>query len=628
MSKLKIAELESLIAQASHDYYNDQAQVPDHVWDAWRDELSELDPDNTLLKQVGAVAQSEWAKVKHQVQMGSLNKVQNSDQLLSWTRDLGLAPDCWLVTEKLDGISISLQYEDGLLTQALTRGDGTTGEDITANVRRMRVPTRVATSGQLLVRGEIVLFKEDHKQYFADKANPRNAAAGTAKRLDGKGSEHLSILVYQIVESELIITTEEEQFQILAELGFRVPQWQVLPIQHVIGLYDEYERSIRDALPYEIDGLVIRGNNLSSQMALGDVHGRPNGAIAAKFTPPGRETVIRDLVWQVGNTGRITPVAIFDPVNLVGAEVSRASLYNQAYIYTLGLDIGAQVLVIRANDVIPRVSEVTRSTGTVAQAPKACPACGAATAKDGEYLVCPNLAECPAQTTGRVKQWIGELRILDWGDALIQRLVSQGLVHDVASLYSLTQQDLERLDRMGQRSAQNVLQTLWAANPVSLENFLGGLSIPLCATSIIKLVIDEGLDTLEKIQGASISTLQAIAGLGPKRAQAIHDGLRSRQDLISSMLANGVKIKTRNRGVLTGESVCFTGKSVLKRAQLESMVVNAGGAIKSSVGKGLTYLVMSDPESTTSKAVAARKNGTACISEDTFVEMVGAGSPK
>lgn len=619
----RVSELGQQLLQANQDYYNGTPTVLDEVYDAWRDELRDLDPENAVLKQIGAPPASEWAKVKHDYTMGSLEKVNTQEELVAWAAKVQRDTlDPLLVTEKLDGISISLRYEKGKLVLAATRGDGTIGEDITANVRRMKnVPASVPLLDPFTVRGEIVLLKSDFEEHFSDKANTRNAAAGTAKRTDGKGSEHLSILTYQIVDG-VEVNTEEIQYTTLENMGFKTPKWVVVPTAKAVNrLWEEYEDLLREQLPYEIDGLVVRSNDLAHQVSLGDVHGRPNGAVAFKFTPPARETTLLEIVWQVGGTGRITPVAVFEPVTLVGATVTRASLYNIAYIEQLGVGVGARILVVRANDVIPRVTQVLSSTQLVVQAPKCCPSCGADTARDGEYVVCPNLAGCPAQTVGRLKAWIRELRILEWGESLLQRLADAGIVNNVADLYKLPEERVAALERMGDKSATNVLRTLWAANPVALENFLGGLSIPLCATSIITLVIDAGYDTLEKIQGMTYAQLLDIPGLGPKRADAIHDGLRKNKQLIADLLANGVKIKTRAVGNLTGKSVCFTGKSTRKRAVLEEMAANAGGAVKDNVGKGLTYLVLADPNSTTSKAVAARKHGTTCLSEEDFVAM-------
>lgn len=625
MAATRTAELEQKLLQANQDYYNGTPSVPDDVYDAWRDELGDLDPLNAVLKQIGAPPNSEWAKVKHEHTMGSLGKVNTAEELEKWASGVGLtSEEILLITEKLDGISISLRYEQGKLVLGSTRGDGTIGEDITANVRRMKgVPATVPLKDKLTVRGEIVLLKADFEEHFKDMSNTRNAASGTAKRVSGKRVEHLSVRTYQIVEG-VEVRTEEEQFNELDRLGFATPyRTLVATTRDVNSVWQRYEDVTREALPYEIDGLVVRFNDLTRQISLGDVHGRPNGAVAYKFTPPSRETKLLEIIWQVGGTGRITPVAVFEPVQLMGAAVTRASLYNIAYIEQLGANVGASVLVVRANDVIPRVTRVVKSTGTVAQAPKRCPSCGAETARDGEYVVCPNLADCPAQTVGRLKAWIRELRILEWGESLLQRLADAGLVNNVADLYRLPEERVAALDRMGEKSAANVLRTLWAANPVALENFLGGLSIPLCATSIIKLIIDAGYDTLEKIQTVTYAQLLAIPGLGPKRVDSIIDGLFKNKQIINQLLANGVTIKTRMAGSLTGKSVCFTGASVRKRAVLEKMAADAGGDVKGNVGKGLTYLVLADPDSTTSKAVAARKHGTTCLSEEDFVAMCG-----
>jgi DNA ligase (NAD+) len=389
-------------------------------------------------------------------------------------------------------------------------------------------------------------------------------------------------------------------------------------------LWVEYQQTIREQLPYEIDGLVVLLNDLTYQWSLGDTNGRPNGAVAFKFNPITRETVARARIDQVGSTGRITPVAVFDPIRLVGAEVSRASLYNQAYVEKIGFDVGCRILVSRANDVIPRVVSVTKSLGTVSKPPKVCPECGAETVRDGEYIVCPNTSECPAQTVGRLKQWVSELNILEWGESLLQKLVDAGLVKSVADLYRLKPEQVAGLERMGAISAVNALKTLWDVIPMPVENFLGGLGIPLCGTGTLETVVSAGYDTLPKIRSASTDQLQAIAGMGPKRAASLWSWLQKHGKYVDELLSVGIKIKDRPVGSLTGKSICFTGKSSKPRAELEKLAANAGASVKNSAGKGLTYLVMADPNSTSTKAQAARKNGTLCISEEAFLKLVGA----
>lgn len=631
MSQERILELEALIFQARHDYYNDTPTSTDEEYDAWIDELAELNASSPMVKAIGAPPVSAWPKVSHGIPMGSLDKVQTLEGISDWIVRVsrkGLPhPETLFITEKLDGISIHLRYERGRLVQAITRGDGTTGEDITQNVVRMKgaVPKVQGFTGS--IRGEIILHKEDLAKHFPDKTSTRNTAAGTAKRYDGAGCEHLVVCVYRISDG-MDLPTEAEQFQALASWGFITPNWYVTAMTPGVktphDLWMEYQQHKRDSLPYDIDGLVISVNDLAHQISLGETDGRPLGSVAFKFAPVTRETVIKSIEWQVGGTGHITPVAVFDPVSLVGAVVTRASVYNLTYIQQLGIGIGAKALVARANDVIPRVVSVTRpGPSGVAQGPQACPACAAPTAFEGEFLVCTNRLGCPAQVSGRIKLWIAEQGILEWGDTLIEKLTGAGLVNDVADLYLLGETDLAALDRMGIRSAQVVWESLHAKTELALENILGGMAIPGIGTTTVRAIMDAGWDTWDKMQEATRTEFERVAGIGPAKAEALArwiagEGVR----IMPRLLASGVTIKERVKGNLTGKSFCFTGSMKHKRGELEAMVTDSGGTVKSSVTKGLTYLVMADPSSGSSKAKAARKNGTDCISEEDFLAMV------
>ena len=621
MTNSRIKELETKILQARKDYYNHQPTVPDKVFDAWVDELRTLEPNNKAVTAIGApVIQSEWKKAKHQIPMGSLDKVNTPEELSDWAKDKS-GKLC--VVEKLDGLSIECIYEHGKLVQAITRGDGDIGEDITVNVARMggvNTDLKIDFNGSL--RGEIIMKKSIHQKYFSDKANPRNAASGVSKRLDGVDVDKLDILFYQVL-GDADFDTEQAQFVWIANHGFTTPNWWVIKTADKVNeFWREYQDTKRDKLDYDIDGLVVRVDDLVKQLALGDKDLRPKGAIAFKFDNEARESIIRDIIWQVGNSGRMTPVAIVDPVALVGATITRASIYNMSYIRELGISIGASVLVVRANDVIPRVEEVITPSKLVYTPPVYCPECNTELIENGEHIQCPNTFGCRAQIIGRIKNWVKELNLLEWGDTLIEKLVDAGKVSNVADLYKLKVDDIANLDRLGEKTAKKCLEILWDNKEVPLEVFLGALSIPMVGQSTIKAIMNAGCDTLEKFGQLGAAEFEVVPGLGPIKAKCLADGLATNQQLILDILANGVKIKDKIVGKLSNKSLCFTGAMKNKRPVLEKMATDAGGDIKSSVGKGLTYLVIADPNSTSSKAQAARKFGTTLISEEEFLEMV------
>src|SRR5271154_3739838 len=619
----RIQYLENKIFQARDDYYNGIPSVSDKLYDAWVDELRLLDPTNKAVTAIGApVVPSVWLKAKHQIPMGSLDKVNTPAELTKWVDDMA-GSELLFVTEKLDGLSIEVIYENGSLVQAITRGDGETGEDITVNVAKMGgVLSHLKHKFTGSLRGEIIMFKSNHKQHFADKANPRNAASGTSKRLDGVGVNKLNILFYQVL-GDVDFKTEKSQFEWLQKQDLDTPNYWVLPNDSSVNTHwRDYQDTDRNKLDYDIDGLVIRVDDMAKQMALGDKDLRPKGAIAFKFDNEARESTINDIVWQVGNSGRLTPVAIIDPVILVGAAVKRASLYNMTYIDELGISIGAKVLVVRANDVIPRVEEVITRSKLKYSPPIYCPECQTGLVENGENLQCPNTEFCRAQIIGRIKNWIKELNLLEWGDTLVEKLVDAKKVKTIADLYTLTVDDMAKLDRMGDKSAQKCYDILWANKEVALEVFLGALSIQMIGQSTIKAIMNAGCDTLQKFGQLGATQFEQVPGVGPTKAQFLAQGLNHNQQLIVDLLTNGVVIKDKIIGKLTGKSICFTGAMKMKRPLLEKMAADAGADVKSSVGKGLTYLVIADPGSSSSKAQAARKLGTSLISEDEFLDMV------
>jgi len=585
--------------------------MSDEEYDALEDMARTLpDPKGQIsafLSTVGAPANAHWVKVRHPRSMTSLNKAQNLAEFNSWLNSMG-ADEEIVWSEKLDGLSGLLTYRDGVLCVAAKRGDGDEGEDITRNVLRMKgIPTSVpGFTG--LVRGEITLKRSDYAVHFYDYSNPRNAAAGITNRLDGGGCEHLTFLAYHMDG----YTHKTAMFLALKAAGFCIPNYGLLD-EAPEDLRDNYDR---DSLDYDIDGLVFELNDQVKFDSLGEVSRRPRGAIAFKFASASKPTILRDVVWQVGKSGRVTPVAVFDPVELMGANIERATLHNILYIYNLtkkkGLGVGDVILVSRQNDVIPAVQAVlSPSNGQYLVQPTACPECSTTLERDGAYLVCPGL-ECPAQIIGLISRWVKKTGILGIGDSVIQGLIDAEKINDPADLYTMS--DISEVLVGGARlgaSAKTIIEEIHSKRQLSLFVFVGSLGIPLCSRSVCRLVQEAGYDTLEKMRSATVEELSNIPNIGEVRAASFVDGLAHHKSLIDKLLANGVHIKTQASGALKGMSFCFTG---IRDPALEVAIEQAGGTIKSSVSKGLTYLVVKDTSITTTKTQTAQKIGCKIIS--------------
>ena len=616
----RVLFLEKNIIEASNDYYNTSTPlVSDDVFDLWVSELKKIDPTNLVLSKIGADPTTEWIKEKHLYPLGSLNKVNTPDDMTKWV-DETLNNNSIVVIDKLDGLSIGCQYENGRLTKAILRGGGYEGEDIYSNVVKMHGVIKNIPDFTGVLRGEIILTKANHVKYFSDKANPRNAASGICRRLDGEGSEYLAVMFYQVFGKDF--NTEIDQLNFIEKCGCLVPKyWLCQTSDEVNKLWQAYQDSIRQSLDYEIDGLVVYCNNIAFQQELGAVNLRPKGKLAFKFANQFVKTIVKQIVWITGGSGRVTPVCYVDPVNLLGSIVEKASVYNIGYIEKLGLDIGAEVLICKAGEIIPRIESVVIGTNTINKYPDNCSICGSKLAIEGEYLVCPNVMTCPAQVSGRIKNWINTLNIKEWGVALVDRLLEANKIKTIVDLYHLTVEDLASLPRMGNKSAQKAYNILWDNNNIKLEQFLGGLSIPMIGETIIGLVMNAGYDNLNKIMDASKSDFENIKGIGESKAESLFTGLINNKHIIAGLLGSGIKIKEKIKGAFTGRVFVFTGEMDHDRNELTSFVIENGGVVKNSVGKACNYLVIADPNSQTVKAKSARSLGVKLISEKELFDM-------
>jgi DNA ligase (NAD+) len=632
-NKSRIDELGKLLSKYRDAYYNGQPLVSDAAYDALEDELRALDPQHPVLASIGApTAATEWEKARHTIPMGSLNKAVNEAEVRKWAArcdELATAEklepisDDLFVTEKLDGISLNVMYENGVFAEAITRGDGEIGERITANVRRMKgVPPKLSKRVSVSVRGEIILKLSDLKKAFPQASNPRNMAAGTSKRFDGQGCEHLSVIFYDLEGEDF--PTETKKFERLAALGLDVPDYETTDLDGVIALHKKYSQQKRAKLDYEIDGLVVRANDLRTQHLLGEKAHRPRAAVAFKFASQAKVSKVVAITWETGSSGRVSPVAQIEPVELAGAVVQRASLHNAGNVRELGIGVGDEVLVSRRNDVIPYVEEVVTSRGKAATIPTTCAACAGKLTISGEYLSCRN-NKCRALVEGRIQNWVDAQGILEWGEKLIAQLVEAKLVKEPADLYRLTVDDIAGLERRGEVIAKKVLDNLKAKLPLSLPTFLASLGIENFGLQTAKLLLGAGFDTLDKVRAATVEELAQIPSMGQAKARFVVEGLADRDKEIDRLLKAGVvPVALSAGGPLAGKSFCFTGTLSRPRKELEELVEKLGGTLSSGVTKGLSYLVMADPDSGSSKAEKARKYGTECLDEDGFLRLVEA----
>jgi DNA ligase (NAD+) len=388
----------------------------------------------------------------------------------------------------------------------------------------------------------------------------------------------------------------------------------VTDLEGALRIHEEYARKKRAELDYEIDGLVVRANDLRVQHLLGELGGRPRAAVAFKFASMAKITKVVAITWETGPTGRVTPIAQVEPVELGGAVVQNVVLHNASIVERLGIGIGDEVLVSRRNDVIPHLEEVVVKHGSPAAAPSACATCSAELTRRGEYLVCTNV-ECRSIVEGRIHRW------------LIAQLVEARLVREPADLYRLAPEDIARLERRGMLVGKKAIDNLHAKLPLSLPVFLASLGIDDFALETAKLLVGSGYDTLDKLKAATAEELATVKGMGAIKAKSVVTGLRAREEEIGRLLAAGVvPVAPTAGGRLAGKTFCFTGALSRPRKEYEGMVEKNGGRVLSAVTKELQYLVLSDPGSASTKAEKARKYGTQCIDEAAFMALVEAGT--
>ena len=653
-ARQRVQELRTVIEKNNRLYYDQDApELEDFEYDALTQELKELEAAYPELitpasptQHVGGTPSGRFAKVTHTVKMESLLDAFSYDELRDFDRrvqEAGIEPE-YVVEIKIDGLSCSLEYENGELVRASTRGDGVVGEDVTANVRAIKkIPKHLKNAPAFLeVRGEVYMPHEAFQHLCAEQElqgtapfkNPRNAAAGSLRQKDPKitGGRGLSIFVFnvqQIRGKEL--TTHAESLDYLKSLGLPVsPRYHIVHnIEDAIAEIEQIGQN-RSKLDFDMDGAVIKVNRFAQRDLMGSTNKFPRWAIAFKYPPEVKETTLRSIEVAVGRTGVLTPTACFDPIFLAGTTVARATLHNEDFIHQFGLRIGDTIQVRKAGDIIPEVIGVTHHAEDADpyEMPTVCPSCGAPVVhlEDESALRCIN-PECPAQALRNLIHFASRdaMDIDGLGTAVATQLVEKGLVHSVADLYALTQEQLLTLDKFKEKSADNLYKAIERSKENNLDKLLFGFGIRNIGDKAAALLA-EHFGTLEAIREADVEAISEIDGFGGVMAQSIveffaKDGTA---DVVHRLTDAGVNMKWKGEpkgDKLAGKTLVVTGTlETLSRSEAEALIVRNGGKASGSVSKKTSYVVAGAAAG--SKLTKAQSLGVPVLTEEEFLAML------
>jgi len=661
----KIKTLRDQLHYHSYRYYVlDDPEISDAEYDRLFRELEDLEAQHPELitpdsptQRVGAKPAESFESYRHTLPMLSLDNALNEEEFLAFDertkRALGTAADLEYVCEpKLDGLAVELVYEKGTLTVGATRGDGFVGENVTQNIKTVKsIPLKLLADKNVIperleVRGEVILGIKEFENINRIReengeptfANPRNAAAGSLRQLDPKvtASRPLDMFCYGIGQvTGMAFTTQWQVLQTCNELGLKVNPniRKCIGVDQVLKYYRDIAE-MRDSLPYEIDGVVIKVNDFALQERLGVRSRSPRWAIAYKFPARQETTQILDIIAQVGRTGVLTPVAVMRPVNIGGVEVSRATLHNQDEIDRKDVRVGDWVVVQRAGDVIPEVVQVIKSKRSGKEKkyklPEKCPVCGSETVRlEGEAARrCVN-PSCPAQLKERIFHFASK-RAMDidgLGSKLVDQLVEKGLVKNVADLYFLDKKQLTSLERMAEKSADNLLEAIESSRHRSLDRLLFALGIRFVGEHVARVIV-KAFGSLERIENATEEELTAVYEVGPQVAKSVVEffSKQENREIIERLRAGGVEIKEeaveKTKDLLDGKTIVFTGAlQTFTRHEAQDLVEKLGGRASSSVSKKTDFVVIG--ENPGSKAEKARSLGVTVLTEEDFRQIVG-----
>lgn len=638
----------------SYRYYVDnENDIDDYEYDmmmrelkAIEEEYPELITPDSPTRRVGGEATNMFESVAHTVKMESLQDAFSFDEIRDFDRRVkdAVTNATYVVEPKIDGLSVSLEYRDGVFVRGSTRGDGSVGEDITANLRTVRaIPLRLKTDLPFIeVRGEVymphsVFHKLVEEQELNEEKpfkNPRNAAAGSLRQKNPKitAKRKLDIFVFNVQQIDgHSLSNHKQSLDYLKELGFKTIPFYT-EFKNIDGAIDELKRiaDIRYTLPFDIDGAVIKVNDFEKRRILGSTAKFPKWAIAFKYPPEEKETKLLSIEVNVGRTGVLTPTAVFSPVLIAGSTVSRATLHNEDFIKEKGICIGDTIIIRKAGDVIPEVVSVKEHIPDAVpyRMPEICPSCGAkAVREDGEAAIRCNNPDCPAQLLRMLIHFCSRdaMDIEGLGDALLNKLVEQNMIKTAADIYSLDFDKIAEMDKMGKKSAENLKKAIEKSKENDLSKLVFALGIRHVGAKAAKLLSDNFRD-IDSIMNSSAEDISKIDGFGLVMAQSVVDfmSMPQSQKLIADLKAAGVNMKAEDTHIdnrFLGKTFVLTGTlTKYTRSEASRIIENYGGKASSSVSKKTDYVLAG--EAAGSKLAKATELGIKIINEDEFAEMI------
>lgn len=638
-------------------YEQDEPEISDYEYDKLTQRLRQLEKEhpelvtkNSPSQVVGGKTKNIFSQVVHDVQMQSLQDVFSLEDVEGFVdkvkEEFGEKTD-FCVETKIDGLSVSLEYENGILVRGSTRGDGFVGEDVTPNIKMIKdIPQRLNTDDTIEVRGEVYLPRKEFEsinekllsQNKQQLSNPRNAAAGTLRQLDSNlvKERNLSIFVFN-VQKGMSFERHSESLDYLDKAGMKTISLRFIckTKEEVINAINKIG-NMRDELEYDIDGAVVKVNNLLIRQEMGQTVKVPKWAVAYKYPPEQRETKVLDIVLQVGRTGQVTPVVILEPVRVAGSIISKTTLHNFDFMQEKDIRIGDTVVIQKAGDVIPEVYKVLKEKRDGSQKsfviPKVCPVCGEELEKEGEEVAlrCTN-SECPAQTYRSITHFVSRdcMDISGMGDAIVETLIDKNLLKDITDIYTLKFEDFYSLEGFKEKSSRNLIESIEKSKENSLDKLLFGLGIRHIGKKASK-ILAENFDDIYKLAEASVEELNSLEDFGAIMAESVYSFFKKPQtiEIIKKLDKLGVNLKgnklSKKSELLLGKTICITGSfDNYSRDDIVKMIEENSGKASSSVSKKTNYLIAG--ESAGSKLTKAQELEVEVISLEEFLNIIKEG---